>query len=99
MTNQKNGLVLLTGHALFPLDLLYLFTIVTVTAYTLAIVIGTLTSRALVKSHSGMVNGGAESVEPCAGDVRARGSRSGGKEKISEDGKENETPWKGILGG
>lgn len=39
-------------------------------------------------SQSGMDIGGAESVEPRGGDGRASGSLSGGKEKISEGGKE-----------
>jgi hypothetical protein len=82
-------LVLLTGHALLPLDLLYAFKIETETAYTLAIVIGTLTSSTLVYQEEGIAKGGAESVDPGAGGGKASGSGLGGNLKRSAEGREN----------
>jgi len=61
----------------------------TVVAYRIAIVIGTLKSRAALKMESGIENSGAERVEPDCGGERVRGSIFGGKTKREEEGAES----------
>ena len=96
-TNQKNGFVLRIAHGLFPLDRLYALTETTVTAYTLAIVIGTRMSRTELKIELGIVKGGAKRVEPAGGEGRVRGSLLGGNWKRSELGTENWTIGEDIF--
>jgi len=57
-----------------------------VVAYRIAIVIGTLKSRAALKMESGIENSGADKVDPAWGGVRVRGSTFGGKTKREEEG-------------
>jgi hypothetical protein len=96
-TNQNQALVLVIGHALFPRDRLYVLKYVTVTTYVVAIVSGTLTSRAPLYSQPGISNGGAKAVDPVGGGNKVRGSLLGGNVNSDEDGEDKWTLPDSIL--
>jgi hypothetical protein len=74
-------------------------TAVTVTAYTEAIVMGTLTSSASLNSELGIDTGGALRKDPAGGGGRVKGSLLGGNLKSEEDGMVRRTCEEAILYG
>ena len=58
---------------------------------------GTLTLRAALNSHAGIVKGGAETDEPDGGGASGCGSRSGGNVKSDREGDERNTAGAAMM--
>jgi hypothetical protein len=87
ITNMEKDLVLLIPHGFLPVEVLYMFNPLAVTAYRQAMVNGTFGSRAALKMWSGISNGGAKVVEPTGGGGIAAGSVLGGNLKSAACGR------------
>src|SRR5690606_33518250 len=82
-TKTRKARVLLMAHGLLLVERLYLLSAFTVTAYTAAMVMGTLGLRAAVKMFSGTVKrgGDARPEVPAGGGAWGNGMLTGGNEK------------------